>query len=157
MWSDHQYWYPCFTSSWAHVQYLGGEVSVKYAFAVQILQASGDVQRQTDPGGPWQIQITVQQLLEVTTVYVLQTERASKSMVGMCSYRLLPSDPGWDLSWKYKTSQLAWKWDTRMFTGRMLFSKNTNLRNSWLPWFFLDFDRDQQRWLFEFSFSILWH
>lgn len=32
--------------------YLGGEVSVKYALAVQVLQPSGNIQRQTNPGTP---------------------------------------------------------------------------------------------------------
>lgn len=55
--------------------YFGGEVSVKYALAVQVLQPSGDVQRQTDPHTPRQVQITVQQLLQVTSVDILQRER----------------------------------------------------------------------------------
>lgn len=58
--------------------YLGGEVSVKYALAVQVLQPSGDIQRETDPDPPRQVQITVQQLLQVTAVYILQRERDNK-------------------------------------------------------------------------------
>lgn len=45
------------------VLYLGGEVSVKYALAVQVLQPPGDIQRQADPDTPRQVQVTVQQLL----------------------------------------------------------------------------------------------
>lgn len=45
---------------------------MKDALAVQVLQPSGNIQRQTDPDAPRQIQVTVQQLLQVTSVYVLQ-------------------------------------------------------------------------------------
>lgn len=55
--------------------YLGGEVSVKYPLAVQVLQSSGDIQRQTNPDAPRQVQITVQQLLQVTSIYILEREQ----------------------------------------------------------------------------------
>lgn len=58
--------------------YLGGEVPVKYALAVQVLQPSGNIQRQTDPYAPRQVQITVQELLQVTSIYILQRERKDK-------------------------------------------------------------------------------
>lgn len=48
---------------------------MKDALAVQVLQPSGNIQRQTDPDAPRQIQVTVQQLLQVTSVYVLQGGR----------------------------------------------------------------------------------
>lgn len=56
--------------------YLGGEVSVEYALVVQVLQPAGDVQGQTDPDAPRQMQITVQQLLQVSSIYVLQTQES---------------------------------------------------------------------------------
>lgn len=42
------------------------------ALAVQVLEPSGDVQRQTDPHTPGQVQVAVQQLLQVTSIDVLQ-------------------------------------------------------------------------------------
>ena len=45
---------------------------MKNALAVQVLQPSGDIQRQTDPDTPRQVQITVQQLLQVTSIYILK-------------------------------------------------------------------------------------
>lgn len=51
--------------------YLGGEVSVKDALAVQVLQPSGNVQRETDPDAPRQVQVTVQQLFQVPAIYIL--------------------------------------------------------------------------------------
>lgn len=48
---------------------------MKDALAVQVLKPSGNIQRQTDPDAPRQIQVTVQQLLQVTSVYVLQGGR----------------------------------------------------------------------------------
>lgn len=54
--------------------YLGGEVSVEYALVVQVLQPPGDVQGQTNPDAPRQMKITVQQLLQVPSIYVLQTQ-----------------------------------------------------------------------------------
>lgn len=57
------------------VPYLGCEVPVEYALTVQVLQSSGDIQRQSHPDSPRQIQVTVQQLLQVTPVYVLHRKR----------------------------------------------------------------------------------
>lgn len=54
---------------------LGGEVPVKYALVVEVLQPTGDVQRQTDPDAPREVQITVQQLLQIPSVYVLYEGR----------------------------------------------------------------------------------
>lgn len=48
---------------------------MKDALAVQVLQPSGNIQRQTDPDAPRQVQVTVQQLLQVTSVNVLQGGR----------------------------------------------------------------------------------
>lgn len=56
---------------YAPISYLGGEVSVEDALAVEVLQATGDVLRQTHPHRPRQIPVTVQQLLQVTPVDVL--------------------------------------------------------------------------------------
>lgn len=42
---------------------------------MQVLQSSGDIHRQTDPDAPRQVQITVQQLLQVTSVYILEREQ----------------------------------------------------------------------------------
>lgn len=46
--------------------------------AVQVLQTPGDVQRQTDPDAPRQAEVAVQQLLQVTAVDVLQSQRRDK-------------------------------------------------------------------------------
>lgn len=48
------------------------------AFAVQVLQAAGDIQRQTDPYGPRQVEVAVQQLLQIPSVDVLQTRRRTE-------------------------------------------------------------------------------
>lgn len=53
---------------------LGGEVSVENAFGVQIGQTAGDVTAQLDSGGPTQVFVAVQKLLQVPTIDVLQTQ-----------------------------------------------------------------------------------
>lgn len=53
-------------------RYLGGEVSVEDALAVQVAKPAGDVQRQADPHTPGQVEVAVQQLLQVSPVYILQ-------------------------------------------------------------------------------------
>lgn len=55
-------------------RYLGGEVSVKDALAVQVVKPSGNVQGQTDSGAPRQVEVTVQQLLQVSSIYILQRQ-----------------------------------------------------------------------------------
>lgn len=45
------------------------------AFAVQVLQPTGNIKRQTDPDAPRQVEVAVQQLLQIPTVDVLQTDR----------------------------------------------------------------------------------
>ncbi|KAF3851819.1 hypothetical protein F7725_005174 [Dissostichus mawsoni] len=52
--------------------YLGGEVSVEDALAVQVVQPPGDVQGQPHPDGPGQVQVAVQQLLQAASIDVLQ-------------------------------------------------------------------------------------
>ena len=52
--------------------YLGGQVPVEDAHAVQVLEASGDVQRQTPPHAPGQEHIAVQQLLQTAPIDVLK-------------------------------------------------------------------------------------
>lgn len=54
------------------MRYLGGEVSVEDALAVQVVKAAGDVQRQVHPHAPRQVQVTVQQLLQVAPIYILE-------------------------------------------------------------------------------------
>lgn len=57
---------------WGVSCHLGGEVPVEDAFAVQVLQPSSDIQSQAEADAPRQIHIAAQQLLQVTTVDVLQ-------------------------------------------------------------------------------------
>lgn len=45
---------------------------MKDALAVEVVKPSGNVQGQTDPGAPRQVQVTVQQLLQVASIYILQ-------------------------------------------------------------------------------------
>lgn len=51
---------------------------MKYTLAVQVLEASGDVQRQTDPDAPRQVEIAVQQLLQVASIYILQRDKKGR-------------------------------------------------------------------------------
>lgn len=62
--------------------HLGGEVSVEDAFAVQVLQPAGNIKRQTDPDAPRQVEVAVQQLLQIPSVDVLQTDGETSSLVG---------------------------------------------------------------------------
>lgn len=62
--------------------HLRGEVSVEDAFAVQVLQPAGDIKRQTDPDAPRQVEVAVQQLLQIPSVDVLQTDGETSSLVG---------------------------------------------------------------------------
>lgn len=55
--------------------HLGGEVSVEDAFAVQVLQPSGNIKRQTHPDAPRQVEVAVQQLLQIPSVDVLQRNK----------------------------------------------------------------------------------
>lgn len=92
--------------------YLGCEVSVKYALAVQVLQSSGDIQRQTDPDTPRQIQITVQQLLQVTSVYILEREwREERAFITQmyCQRLLCPIFKGFTLSESNETVHSNWR------------------------------------------------
>lgn len=59
--------------------HLGGEVSVEDALAVQVLQSAGDVERQTDPDTPRQVEVAVQQLLQIPSVDILQKHREKSS------------------------------------------------------------------------------
>lgn len=59
------------------------------ASAVEVLQAPGDVQRQAHPDCPRQVLVTVQQLLKVTPVDVLEvtmtTTDKRQSKTGDCA------------------------------------------------------------------------
>lgn len=70
MWIDVSAWV-LWAFGQACGQYLGGEVPVEDALAVEVLQASGDVQRQAHPHRPGQVHVAVQQLLQVPPVDVL--------------------------------------------------------------------------------------
>lgn len=59
--------------------HLGGEVSVEDALAVQVLQSTGDIERQTDPDTPRQVEVAVQQLLQIPSVNILQKHREKSS------------------------------------------------------------------------------
>lgn len=75
------------TSKDSGLLYLGGEVSVEDALAVQVLQPSGDVPRQTDPDAPGQEQVAVQQLLQVSSIYVLY-RRKQNTWVHCCTLNI---------------------------------------------------------------------
>lgn len=49
------------------------------AFAVQVLQPTSDIKRQTDPDAPRQVEVAVQQLLQIPSVDVLQTDGETSS------------------------------------------------------------------------------
>lgn len=53
-------------------RYLGGEVSVEDALAVQVVKPAGNVQRQTHSHTPGQVEVAVQQLFQVSSIDVLQ-------------------------------------------------------------------------------------
>lgn len=59
--------------------HLGGEISVEDALAVQVLQSAGDIERQTDPDTPRQVEVAVQQLLQIPSVNILQKHREKNS------------------------------------------------------------------------------
>lgn len=65
------------------------------AFAVQVLQPAGNIKRQTDPDAPRQVEVAVQQLLQIPTVDVLQTDRERIA----CVFPSLTSlqDHGWEV------------------------------------------------------------
>lgn len=44
------------------------------SFAVQVLQPAGNIKRQTHPDTPRQVEVAVQQLLQIPSVDVLQTD-----------------------------------------------------------------------------------
>lgn len=62
-------------SSSTNTLYLGGEVPVEDALAVQVVKPAGNVQGQTDSHTPGQVEVTVQQLLQVASIYVLEMGR----------------------------------------------------------------------------------
>lgn len=49
------------------------------ALAVQVLQSAGDIERQTDPDTPRQVEVAVQQLLQIPCVNILQKHREKSS------------------------------------------------------------------------------
>lgn len=49
------------------------------AFAVQVLQPTGNIKRQTDPDAPRQVEVAVQQLLQIPSVDVLQSDGETSS------------------------------------------------------------------------------
>lgn len=60
--------------------YLRREVSVEYTLAVKVLESSCDVQTEAHPHRPGQMHITVQQLLQVSTINVLHTGKISRCL-----------------------------------------------------------------------------
>lgn len=51
------------------------------AFAVQVLQPASNIEGQTDPDGPRQVEVAVQQLLQIPSVDVLQTDGEALSFL----------------------------------------------------------------------------
>lgn len=47
------------------------------ALAVEVVKAAGNVQRQTDSHTPRQVEVTVQQLLQVSSIYILEMGRGA--------------------------------------------------------------------------------
>lgn len=68
--------------------YLWRKVSVKYALAVEVLQSSGNVQTEVYSHRPGQEHITVQQLLQVTAINVLQYTEVRPFFTGASSLEL---------------------------------------------------------------------
>lgn len=60
---------------------LRGEVTVEDAFRVQVGQAAGDFTGQLHPGRPAKVFVAVQELLQVTTIDVLETERDTQKSI----------------------------------------------------------------------------
>lgn len=86
--------------------YLRGEVSVEYALAMQVLQSSGNIQRQTDPDAPRQVQVTVQQLLQVPSIYILQREEENRITIHLqifSAYEPKPTSQNMDVCSKVHT------------------------------------------------------
>lgn len=75
--------------------YLWRKVSVKYALAVKVLQSSGNVQTEVYSHSPGQEHVTVQQLLQVTAINVLQYTEVKHFFMGG-SYIELP-DVKWEV------------------------------------------------------------
>ena len=63
------------------VRYLGGEVPVEDALAVQILQPAGNVQGQAEPHAPRQVHVAAQQLLQVPPVDELEHRDKHKRFI----------------------------------------------------------------------------
>lgn len=55
---------------------------MKDALAVQVVKPPGDVQGQTDSDAPRQVEVAVQQLLQVSSIYILQTGRLADTKGG---------------------------------------------------------------------------
>lgn len=70
----------------ARLANLGGEVPVEYAFGVQVSQTAGDLTGQFHPRGPTQVFVTVQKLLQVSAIDVLQKDKERETQRNKSEY-----------------------------------------------------------------------
>lgn len=58
--------------------HLGGQVSVEDALAVQVLQSPSDIQSKAESHTPRQVHVAAQQLLQVSTIDVLNYQETKQ-------------------------------------------------------------------------------